>query len=937
MQADIIKYAFVGGEVAEGFHGRTDLEKYDLALADSRNVFVDYRGGLSNRGGTELVDFIMEDDKDVAIWPFKFAANIANTYLVLFGHEYIRFVQDGAYILEALQTITGVTQALPAVVTCAGHGYLADEWIRVTGIAGMTELNGRTFRIGSVTPNTFTLHSTIGTSGTAVDSTDYGAYVSGGQVGRIYTVASIYDSTDLYNLRVSQKNDLLRITHKNYPTYNLIRNSSNDWDFVEEERGRAIDRPTGLTATYSGSTTTWGTCYAVTAVTAEGEESLQSEFVFMLTGDPIDDPGWMGMLAWTAVDGAKYYRVYRSRNVFPAASLSQSLQLGYIGRANGPQFHDPNIVPDFSITPPEGSNPFADKKIEFVNVTAGGSNYTRDSVVTVTDATGSGFVGYPVVGTTPSSSTGPVTAIVIIDGGRDYTAPVISVSVGSGATFTADLTSASGNNPALSLPWQQRQVYSGTDNEPLGIFGSKPGKYSNFDTSIVLKSTDSYEHVLEVEDFSPIIHVVTTRAGLLFFTATSVILFTGGDAVAVTPTNAAAEPQLESTCTNLIPLKINSDILYAEYGRVNLLNYTENSRVYSPIDISRLANHLFKYNNPLITWCFASEPYKWVFATRKDGSALILSMAKEDDVFAWTKATTQGLFYRTASLQEGSVESIYTVVTRWFRGNKIKTLERFVPRVFDHVEDAWFVDCGLSLSSTSGTGTLSVVTESTGKITANTESAYFSLADVGKVIRVSGMKATIERFISTTQVQLAVSREATKFIPETTTVLPSDIWTIDTPVTVITNLYDYEGMELTGLFDGNVLTPQVVENGRITLPFPATRVILGLSYRASAKNLPLTLAQSRIENKRKRITGIAVRVMQTRGLKVGRDENTLREFPERANELYGEPTDLQRGLKVVALDPNWKEDNQEVFVQDYPLPFTILGYVAETEIGDDDR
>lgn len=78
--------------------------------------------------------------------------------------------------LPALSTttrvITAITQANPAVVTSAGHGYANDNEEFIQGVVGMTELNGRTFAIDNVTANTFEL--------VGIDSTGYGAYVSGG-------------------------------------------------------------------------------------------------------------------------------------------------------------------------------------------------------------------------------------------------------------------------------------------------------------------------------------------------------------------------------------------------------------------------------------------------------------------------------------------------------------------------------------------------------------------------------------------------------------------------------------------------------------------------------------------------------------------------------------------------------------------------------------
>lgn len=79
----------------------------------------------------------------------------------------------------AAKTITGVTAADPAVVTSAGHGLSNGDEVYITGITGMTELNGRRFTIAGVAANTFQLEGE--------DSTTYTAYSAGGTATPTFT------------------------------------------------------------------------------------------------------------------------------------------------------------------------------------------------------------------------------------------------------------------------------------------------------------------------------------------------------------------------------------------------------------------------------------------------------------------------------------------------------------------------------------------------------------------------------------------------------------------------------------------------------------------------------------------------------------------------------------------------------------------------------
>jgi hypothetical protein len=70
------------------------------------------------------------------------------------------------------QAITAISKANPCVLTATGHSYVVGDSIRLSGIVGMTELNGGEYIVSAIATNSITLFQ--------VDSTDYTTYVSGG-------------------------------------------------------------------------------------------------------------------------------------------------------------------------------------------------------------------------------------------------------------------------------------------------------------------------------------------------------------------------------------------------------------------------------------------------------------------------------------------------------------------------------------------------------------------------------------------------------------------------------------------------------------------------------------------------------------------------------------------------------------------------------------
>lgn len=92
--------------------------------------------------------------------------------LSLGATQYQITASSAATATRANKTITGATAANPCVVTAASHGFSDGDLIYISGVSGMTELNGTLYEIDNSTTNTFEL--------VGVDSSAYTAYTSGG-------------------------------------------------------------------------------------------------------------------------------------------------------------------------------------------------------------------------------------------------------------------------------------------------------------------------------------------------------------------------------------------------------------------------------------------------------------------------------------------------------------------------------------------------------------------------------------------------------------------------------------------------------------------------------------------------------------------------------------------------------------------------------------
>jgi hypothetical protein len=82
------------------------------------------------------------------------------------------------YSATQTATITGISVATTAVVTATAHGFLEGQQIKITGVVGMTQVNGNVYTVRNVSTNSFSLYATDGI--TPVNSSTYTPYASGG-------------------------------------------------------------------------------------------------------------------------------------------------------------------------------------------------------------------------------------------------------------------------------------------------------------------------------------------------------------------------------------------------------------------------------------------------------------------------------------------------------------------------------------------------------------------------------------------------------------------------------------------------------------------------------------------------------------------------------------------------------------------------------------
>ncbi len=154
--AELPQISFAAGEVSEDVASRVDLSKRAVAAALIENFIPTATGSVDNRPGSQFVARC-KGTGSTRLLPFAF--NDTDTLVVELGDSYARFHASGAQVLDSNSTssITGATSADPVVVTTsAAHNLSSNDEVYLTGVGGMTELNGRNFLVTVLTTATTT-------------------------------------------------------------------------------------------------------------------------------------------------------------------------------------------------------------------------------------------------------------------------------------------------------------------------------------------------------------------------------------------------------------------------------------------------------------------------------------------------------------------------------------------------------------------------------------------------------------------------------------------------------------------------------------------------------------------------------------------------------------------------------------------------------------
>lgn len=861
---------FRTGEISPKLEGRIDLQKYNEAAQTLNNMVVFPSGGVTRRPGTYFAGRSKDGGK-VRLIDFEYSDEQA--YVLEFGANYIRFYKDGGLLTSNSQNVTGITQANPAVMTIASHGYTNGDRIFVTGVTDMTQVNNREFTVANVTSNTFELsgvnstgfdayNSTLGitgasgaftvgetitggtsgatavyvsddgttmnltsvseifqsgetitggTSGETATTTGADVSVGAGASAEIVEVTTTYSVTDIFEINHAQSADVLYLAHKDHEPAKLTRTTATSFTLTDIDfvDGPYLDENDTATTLYVSANTGTVTVTASAATFTSADVGRLIRFREILE---IVHDEWSASTSY-ANNATVRFNGHVYKNVTGSTQTS----------GNTAPVH-------LTGTETYGSIDWEYRHDEFGHV----------EITAFTSAT-------------------VVTAVVHEDQYGNDTLP--DSSVGSANANTRWSLGAFGGGqgyPKAVGFYEQRLYFAGTTGQPQTIFGSVSADFENMTSGTLDDSAVNF--TIASDKVNVIRHLLPARFLQVLTTSAEFTLSGGTGATPVTPTNVNVLRETTFGCSEVRPLRAGNSTILIQKGqeKVKEITFDLDTDGLLGIDLTILADHIPRGGLTDMVW--QQEPELIVWFVHSDGRLVGLTYDRANAAIGWHDHDIggNGVVESITAIPSGAEDQVYVAVKRTIDGATVRHIEYLKPVEFgDDVEDAFFLDSGLTYDGSA--------------------------------------------------------------------------------TTTVSSINHLEGETVSILADGATHADKVVTDGKVTLDREASKVHIGYNYTSTIETLRLEagaedgIAQGKI----KRIHGVTARFFNTVGAELGPDTNNLDRLPFRDSSMsMNQAVPLFTGDKEIYFPSGYENDARVIVRQSQPLPMTVLAIMRRSNTFD---
>ncbi|QHA83537.1 hypothetical protein E3Z27_18555 [Pseudomonas mediterranea] len=511
----------------------------------------------------------------------------------------------------------------------------------------------------------------------------------------------------------------------------------------------------------------------------------------------------------------------------------------------------------------------------------------------------------------------------------------------------ADPFVGANNYPGAVGYFQQRLVFAGSNLSPQTFWMSKTGLFKNFGYSIPNKDDDSITFTIASTEVNRVRHLIGLRK-LLGLTSGGEWTFTGGDSGLTAKSIQASQEGYDGSAL-VPPVVVGTSAVYvqARGNRVSSFGYSLDADGFAADDLTLFSAHLFR-GYELTSVAYQKIPDSIVWYVRNDGKLLGMTYLPEQQLVGWHWHDTDGFVESIACIPEGQEDALYMVVRRTINGVQKRYVERMATRQVLDIEEAFFVDCGLTYDGRNITSAKTMqlsggTTWEYPEVVTMTAAGHapFTVDSVGVnySLRLITSDANDDAINETVRVEVVGYVSSTVVTVKLLIICPEMLR--DVPVTIwarqaktISGLDHLEGKTVSILADGSVHPQLVVSGGSVVLQEAAGVAHIGLPYKSDMETLDLELKNGNetILDKKIAVTSLTVMVEESRGIFAGKDKNSLYEA-KTDRDTYEQALDSITGQVEINISNDWQGKGRVFIRQTDPLPLTVLAVIPEVTIG----
>ncbi len=886
---------FTSGELSPRLWGHVDLAKYKNGVEVGTNCRIFPHGPILRRSGTQYIATTKTITKKAVLIRFQFSQSVA--LMLEFGHNYIRFFKDKAAVGAPYDVVTTYTETEVFELNIVQFGntlYISHYNHRPATLVRTSDSSWALQDIFFYPPATLesgyapalTL-TPAATTGLGVNFTASGAVFLAGDVGR-----------QLQNLGGRGKASIVSITSttvvvadiiEDFPSTSAIASGSWKLDLSPVSKltvdGTSAGMATNFTSFYTDSAR--GPGKAITGITNANPGVVTCTAHGYANGDKVEIKGVLGM---TQVNN----RIWTAKGV-----TANTFNLANDDNAN------------FDTT-------------AYTAYTSGGTAKKKLADIGL-DCFRAADVGRFVL---INNGVGEITAVNSAQSITvDIQKALNSSTASSNWSLETDAWSSTNGYPRCVALYQSRIWYASTINNPQSIWASETGVFDSLGAGS--EASDGLDLELSTREISQVNWMMGLRNDLVTGTAGAELSVGTGSASTgpITPDNVSQDARSYHGSILQQAVGINNEILYIPKptNRIHSLYYDFSVDSYKSDDLLFLAEHLSE--SGIVQLAYAQYPDSTVYAVTTDGTLLVGAYVRDQQVIAWTKYITDGIYESVQTLSTGTSDQIWVVVKRTINGSTTRYVEVFENNSGTGRTDG-FSDSFLVYSEPLTITSISLAAE--GVVTSTSHG--ISNGDDIKFIDMVGMTELegIRYLASDVTANTFKIKTVAGVYVNTTTYTAFVSGNVHELVTTISGLDHLEGETVEVKVDGATHPARTVTAGAITLQSPGYEVTVGLPYTTTITTLKkeFTLGAGSQQGQQTRFVRPILRLYNSK-LPLLNGEYLPARDP---TDIMDKAVDLFTGDTIYG-PLGWSNTGQLTITATGPYPMILLGIFGSLDSG----